>query len=470
MRTLQAALPAQTIPAEAEISLNLPVLLFTLGLTAVTTLGCAVIPALQTTRTSASDALRQRSANASESKSQIRLHGTLVVIQVALAVALLTVAGLLMRSIHRMSRVTLGVDATNLLTARLPIASERFQNPDTFTAYLERITERVAALPGVSDVSFTAVLPLQRGGFGMGVQIAGEAVAEKANRPFTFFKPVAPSYFQTMRMRMLQGRSLDPRDTRGSPPVAVISDAFARKYFPRRNPIGERVLLPAVLFGQMGLGPDVAWEVVGVVSDERVGGPGNQMWEPIVYASLEQAPQTVSQMLIVRGEGGSRLTREVLNTVHAINPDQVLTHVMTMEEVKADALGPMRFQSSVLGGFAFVALLLAALGIYGTLAHAVQRRTRELGIRAVLGATGRQLIGHVRSRGMKLVATGLALGVVIALSLSRLMAGFLFGTEANDPIAYGAAALILGVVAWVACTIPARRAAKVDPVICLRCE
>ena len=370
-----------------------------------------------------------------------------------------------------MSRVTLGVDATNLLTARLPIASERFPNPDTFTAYLGQISERVAALPGVRDVAFAITLPLQRGGYGMGVQIAGEPVAEKANRPFTFFKPVAASYFQTMRMRLLQGRALSSRDVRGSPPAAVINAAFARKYFPNRNPIGQRVLIPAVLFGQMAHGPDVAWEVIGVVSDERVGGLGNRVWEPIVYASLGQASQTLSQMLLVRSDvGASLLARDVRHAVYAINPDQVLTHVMTMEDVKADSLGPMRFQSTLLAGFALVALLLAAFGIYGTLAYAVERRTRELGIRAALGATGRQLIGHVRSRGMKLVGVGLALGLVLALSLRSVVSGFLFGTEAHDPIAFGSATLILGAVAWLACTLPARRAAKANPVVCLRSE
>ena len=471
MRAMNAALPAHTIPAEAEIALNGPVLLFTLGLTAVTTLGCAVIPAWQATRGGPADALRNRSIHTTDGKAQTRLQGSFVVIQVALALALLITASLLVQTVQKMNRVTLGVDATNLLTARLPMASERFPTPDTFTAYLAQIGERVAALPGVRDVAFTATLPLQRGGFGMGVQIAGDPVAPKADRPFTFFKPVGTSYFQTMRMPLLQGRALSSRDVRGSPPVAVISAAFARKYFPHRNPIGQRVIVAAVPFGQMGLGPDVAWEVVGVVSDERVGGLGNETWEPIVYASLEQAPQLVSQMLVVRGDAGvSRLAPEVRRAVHAINPDQVLTHVMTMEDVKAESLGPTRFQSMLLAGFALVATLLAAFGIYGTLAYAVERRTRELGIRAALGATGRQLIGHVRSRGLKLVATGLALGIGLALSLRTVIAGFLFGTEPHDPFAFASAVLILSAVAWLACTLPARRAARADPLVCLRAE
>jgi putative ABC transport system permease protein len=471
MRGLNVALPAHSVPAEAEIAVNVPVLLFSLALTILTTLVCAVVPAVQTTRAELAEALRKRSANASAGKAQTRLQGAFVVLQVALAFALLTTAGLLLRSIQKLKRVELGVDATNLLTARLPIDQQRFPIPDNFTAYLRQITERVAALPGVRDVSLAITLPLQRGGYGMGVQVVGDPLSDIANRPFTFLKPVAPSYFRTMRMRLLNGRALTPLDRRGSPPVAVINRAFAQKFFPNRNPISQRVLIEAVLFGQMGHGPDVAWEVVGVVSDERVGSPENRESEPIVYASMEQAPQMISQHLIVRGEvSATSLARDVRTAIHSINPDQVLTDVKTLEEIKTDSLGARRFQSGLLAAFALVALLLAALGIYGVLAHSVEQRRRELGIRSALGASARQLIGHILSRGMILVGIGLSLGIAIAFATTRLMTGFLFGVNARDPITLGAGFLLLGAVAWIACYFPARRAVKVDPIICLRCE
>jgi ABC-type antimicrobial peptide transport system permease subunit len=211
--------------------------------------------------------------------------------------------------------------------------------------------------------------------------------------------------------------------------------------------------------------------VVGIVSDERVGGLDNDEPEPIVYVSQEQSPQMVSQILVVRGEiPPALLEKHVRAAIRSVNPDQVLSDVRPLQQLRRELLAPRHFQTGLLVGFAAVALLLATLGIYGVLAHTVQQRTRELGIRSALGASGRQLVRHVLGRGMLLVGTGLALGVVAFLAASQMMSAFVYGVAESDPLSLGSGVVLLTSVAWVACYLPARRAAKVDPIICLRCE
>lgn len=468
---INAALPPGSLPGVREISISAPVVLFTLGLMIATTLVCALLPAARTTRPELAGAIYERTMRAPGGAVQSRLNGIFVVVQVALAFALLAAAGLLVRSVARLQRVDAGIDPSNLLTVRLPIAAKRFSNADAFSAYLRELAERVGAAPGVRNVAFALSLPLQRGGYGMGVQIVGEPEVDVANRPFTFFKPVSPSYFRALRMQIRRGRPLSPRDTSSAAPVVIINDAFARKYFPNRNALGQRVLIREVLFGKLGLGSDVAWEIVGIVSDERVGGLENEEPTPIVYASNEQSPQMISQILIVRGTlAPLPLEREVRAAIRGLSPDQVLADVKTIEQIRADSLGPRRFQSGLLVAFAAVALVLAALGIYGLLSYTVAQRTRELGIRSALGANARQLIRHVVARGMKLVGLGLALGVLIALAAGQLMSGFLFGITERDPVSFAAGIALLAMAAWIACYLPARRASMVDPIICLRSE
>ena len=471
IRIFGALLPAHALPAEAEVSLNVPVLLFALGLTIVTTVLCAVIPAVRVTCWDVFPALCQRSSHATSGAAQTRLQGMFVVLQVALAFALVATAGLLIRSIEKLQRVDLGVEAAHLVTARLPILEKQFPHPDAFTGYLRQITERVGSVPGVSDAAFTTTLSLQLGGYGMGVQIVGAPVAAQTDRPFTFFKPVSPSYFQTMRLRLQRGRSLSERDLKGSSAVAVVNEAFMKKYFAERDPLGQQLLIREVLFGQVGLGSDVAWQIVGVVSDEKVGGLDNTEAEPMVYVTNDQSPQMISQILVVRTElPPAFVLRDVRAAIRSVNPNQPVTDVKTLDQVKTDSLGVRRFQSGLLAAFASLALLLAGLGIYGVLSHAVERRTRELGIRSALGATPRQLIGHVLRRGMALAGVGVIAGLLLALGTSRLMSGFVFGISARDPFTIAAGATLIAIAAWLACYLPARRAARVDPIVCLRAE
>jgi putative ABC transport system permease protein len=267
-----------------------------------------------------------------------------------------------------------------------------------------------------------------------------------------------------------KGRALSDRDVKGSPPVTVINEMMAKKYFPNEEPIGKRILIQEIIPGKTQLGPEIAWEVVGVVANEIVNGIDDKNDNPGVYVTNEQSP-VFFQALLVRGSmDPAMLQKAIVAAVHEVDKDQPLTEVKTLEQIKSESMASNRLQSMLLGVFAAVAVLLSAIGIYGVISYSVAQRTHELGIRAALGASTGAILGLVLRAGMWMTGIGLVMGLAGTLALSRLLATLLFGVGERDPATIASVAAILGAVAFLACYIPAHRATRVDPMVALRYE
>jgi putative ABC transport system permease protein len=301
------------------------------------------------------------------------------------------------------------------------------------------------------------------------MQVAGRPMVERANRDGGFYKIVSPSYFTAMRLKLIKGRGLSEQDAKGAPPVLVMNERLAKRYFPTEDPIGKHVLIQEIVPGKTALGEDVSWEVVGVVASEKIGGPRDEQ-SAGVYVSNEQSP-AYGMTLIVRAKlDPLTLPNAIRAAIHSVNKDQPLGEFRTVDQIKEQALVGNRLQATLLGIFGAVALLLAALGIYGVISYSVEQRTHELGIRAALGASGGSLLGLVLMRGLVLTGIGLAIGLAGSLAVTRQMKSLLFGVGAQDPMTMAAVAAVLAAVAITACYLPSRRATRADPLVALRYE
>jgi predicted permease len=471
MRGLNAAIPPFSLPSEADITIDSRVLLFALALSVITGLIFGLAPAVQATRPDLAGSMKEGGRGATTGASRHRLRSALIVAEVALAFLLLSGSGLLIRSFFEMQHVDTGFNAENVLTAGLPISDKQFPNVDGLNSYLREVVNSIEDLPGVRDVALTSALPMQGWGYGMPFQRADKPIVDRANRKACFFKMVSPSYFRALGMTLEKGRGLGDRDVQGAPPVAVINETMARKYFRDEDPIGKRILVQDIVPGKTQLGPEIPWEVVGVVKDEKVGNLDDGADEnPGIYVSDQQSPVYFQALVIRAAMDPTRLEQTINSAVHRVNKDQALSNVKTLEQIKSESLAGNRLNSIMLGSFAAVALLLSAIGIYGVISYSVVQRTHEIGIRAALGASTTHVIGLILKRGLLMAGVGLVSGLAGALALTRLLASLLFGVGARDPATILVVAFTLAVVAALASFVPARRAAKVDPMICLRYE
>jgi putative ABC transport system permease protein len=303
----------------------------------------------------------------------------------------------------------------------------------------------------------------------MPFQIASRPMVDRAHRDGGFFKMVSASYFETLGIKLKRGRILNDRDTKGAPPVTVINDTFAKKYFANQDPIGQRVLIQEVVPGKTELGPEIPWEIVGVIVDEKISSL-NDVTSGGFYVSTEQSP-VYGVGLVVRGNlDPSALQKSIRQAVDGVNKDQALSDIRTLDQLKTQSLGASRLQTMLVAVFAGVALLLAAVGIYGVISYSVVQRTHEIGIRAALGASTGSLLRMVLVNGLTLMLIGLVIGIAGSLAVTRLLSTLLFGVSARDPLTMAAVALVLAVVSIAACLIPALRAARVDPLVALRYE
>jgi len=391
-----------------------------------------------------------------------------VVAEVAIAFVLLSGAGLLIRSFSKLQQVYPGFETTNVITMDLPMTAEHYPDGPQIIAYLGQIMDRIQAVPGIRAVATTSALPLEGWGYGMPFLIEGQPFVDRSNRPGCFYKIVSPSYFSSLSMRLLKGRALIESDTNGNLPVIVVNELMIKKYLKGEDPIGKRILIQQIVPGKHELGPEVAWLVVGVVADEKVNRLDDS--SPGVYVSYKQSP-TLDASLVVRGAmDPSRLVKSIESAVWQINKNQALPEIKTLEEIKSESVGPNRLRTVLLGVFATVALLLAAIGIYGVLSYSVAQRTHEMGVRAALGATYWDQLRLVLRGGMLLTAIGLGLGIAGALAATRLLGSLLFNVMPYDALTLAAVMAVLASVALAACYIPARRATRVDPMVALRYE
>jgi putative ABC transport system permease protein len=470
MAALRAAIPPNTLPAEANVALDVRVLLFTSALSILTGIVFGLAPAFVVTRGDVAGVMKDRARNTSAGIGSKALRNALVVTQVALAFVLLTGAGLLVRSLSHMLTADMGFDSTNVLTAGLPIATERFPDPQKLNLYVKSIITSIGAIPGVRDVAFTSALPLHGWGYGMPFQIAGQAPVDRANRPVCFFKMVSSTYFHTLGMRLLQGRSLNDRDTPGAPLVTVINETMRRKYLPNQDPIGKRILIQQIVPGKPQLGPELAWEVVGVVADERVTDLDNKRDNPGIYVTNDQSPVYFGGIVLRASLNPEFLQSALRSAVYQVNKEQPLMDIRTLDRLKSESMTSDGLKSALLAIFAAIALALSAVGIYGVVSYSVTQRTNEIGIRVALGATSGNVLALAMRGGIWMVLVGLGIGFAGSLAFARTLSTELYGVGAWDVPTLAGVGALLALITLAACFVPACRAARVDPVVALRRE
>jgi putative ABC transport system permease protein len=352
----------------------------------------------------------------------------------------------------------------------LPLSDKLYPDPARLDVYLRELIANLQSVPGVRDVAFASALPMQGWGYGMPFQIAERPPVDRANRHACFFKMVSPPYFQAIGMRLRRGRGLNDRDLPGAPPVTVVNETMVRKYFQNEDPIGERILVQQIVPGKTQLGPEVPWEIVGVVADERVSGLDDKNDNPGMYVTNEQSPVYFGGLVVKAAMDPSRLEKAIRKAVYDVNKDQPLTEIKTLEQIKSESMASDRLRSVLLTVFAAIALLLSTIGIYGVISHSVTQRTGEIGIRAALGASHSNLLALILRQGIAAMTAGLVIGFLGAVALTRLLSTMLFGVGVLDGLTITSAAGILACVSLAACYFPARRATRIDPAVALRYE
>ena len=455
------ALSPPGLPRVHDIALDGAVFVFALALTAIVALAVGLVPAMQTKRSDLNLTIQPSTRVTAGSHPMMRRG--LVVAEVALALVLLVSAGLLLRSLQRLFSVDPGFDGSHLLTLQVQESGHAYDSDANRLRFFARALEAVRAVPGVESAAFTAQLPLSGDYDVFGVQFEIDPAHEEGG----FRYAVTPEYVQTMRIPLRRGRLLNERDTTGTPTAVLINESFAKRKFGDADPIGRRVRL----------GPDVGhadkpWAtIVGVVGDVKQQSLALEAGEAF-YVPTTQWPWADDVLsLVVRTRGdAAALAPAIRSAIWSVDKDQPVVRVATMESLLAVSEAQRRFALIVFEAFALVGLLLAATGIYGVLSGSVSERMRELGIRAALGASRRDILGLVVKQGMRLTGLGVLLGLVGAVLASQALITLLFGVSRFDPITYAGVVLLLLVVAAIACWVPASRASNVDPAITLRAE
>jgi putative ABC transport system permease protein len=469
MRWLQTLVPPFSFAREANITMDGRVLVFALAISVATGLLFGIVPAFQATSPELTGIMKDGGRGSTDRASRKRFRDVLIVTEVGLAFILLVGSGLMMRSFFGLLSVDTGIDSSNVLTMGLPVTTERFPDPTELNLYLRNIRAAVDAVPGVRETAWSCAAPMQGSCYGMPMQVAGREAVDRANRQGGFYKVVSPSYFSALKLRMARGRALDDRDTKGAPPVLVINERLAKREFGDKDPIGERMLIQEIVPGKTELKAEIAWQIVGVVKDEKVNGIADER-SAGVYVSNEQSPVYFQTLDVRTNVEPLSLQKAITMAIRGVNKDQAIIGIRTVDQIKELSMASNRIQATLLGLFATVAVLLAGIGIYGVISYSVAQRTHEIGIRAALGASEGMLLRLVLSRGLILTLVGLVIGVAASLGLTRLMASLLFGVGARDPMTMALVGALLAIVALAACYIPARRATKIDPLIALRYE
>ncbi len=462
LRELALLFP-QALPRLKDVSVDVHVLAFAVGVSILTGILFGVVPALRVSRLAPALALRDGARTVTSGRGHHRLQTWLVIGETALGLVLLVCAGLLIRSFVSVLRVDPGFDPHHVLTARYTMPDAGYPH-DRKIHFVEELTARLAALPGVKSASAGWPMPMSGSGGTISFTVEGHPVA-KADHPSASLGLAQPGYFETMRIPLIAGRTFNKLDQTKSPPVIIIDQAFAKKYFAGVNPLGRRMTVD--------LGDDVVEhpvrEVVGVVGDIRQQGLAAEP-EPHYYLPWTQAVVTTPYLVIRTVGDPALLERAVRATVAEMDSDIPTYRVHPLEFYVSQAMAPERFQTLLLTSFAGIALLLAAVGLYGVLAYIVQQRALEIALRLAVGAQRGDVLRMILKRGMALAAIGVAAGLAISFVATRFMATLLYGVKPSDALTYCAMSLVLLVVAFLACAAPAYRAAQTDPMTTLRTQ
>ena len=464
MRGLEQLLPPLYLPREAIVTLDWRALLFSGVVAMLTGVLFGVAPAVHASRVDLSSSMRASSRTATGDRSRLRLRHSLVVAEIAISCVLLAGAGLLGRSFFAMRGIDAARDPDHVVVAGLFAPTGRFANPDEAQTFYRQVYERVAAIPGVTSTALSSAVPLEGWSDGMPLTIA-ETRANGGGG----YKQITPSYFATIGLAIVRGRGLTDADRKGSTPAIVVNQRFAEQYFPGGNPIGSHLLIQEIIPGARALGPEIPWEIVGVVQNEHAGGLGDQE-RGGMYVSTEQGPAYGPSIVLLTAIDASAIAEPLRAAIRSLDPGQAVTNIRTISSMQDDYVAPDRLRTSLIAAFGAIALILAAVGIYGVMAYSVEQRTHEIGIRAALGAGSGALVGLVMRQAAVLAVVGVAIGVGAALASGRVLSSLLFGVTPRDAVSITAAAVTLGITALFAAWIPARRAAAVDPIKALRTE
>jgi putative ABC transport system permease protein len=452
------------LPRLDETALDGTVLGFTALLAIVTGVLFGLLPALQLSRPDVTGILKDGGRSGTAGRSRQLARQSLVVLQLASSVVLALAAGLLIRSLIELNRIDLGFNPTNVLTAQLQVPATAYPQPADVVRFHRQVTERVSQIPGVRAAGSVRVLPLARTIGDWSIKIEGRPYVPEEN-PNGDYQAVTPGYFEAMGLKLIRGRFITAADREDAVPVAVINDTMAARYWPGEDAIGRQFMMGT---------DDKPWlTIVGIVGTVRhnavVEEPRNEMY--IAHAQLpghiRSAPRGMT--LVVKTDGNPlAISGAVRDAVRAIDRNLPVSDIQTMEDVTATALAQPRFVTLLLAVFAATALTLASIGIYGTISLLVSERTQEMGIRLALGADRPTILKLILGQGLVLTVAGLAAGVAGALLLTRTLSGLIYGVGTLDPLTFVAVPALLCAVALLACFIPARRAASVDPITTLR--
>ena len=467
-RLLIAFGPAE-LPHLDTIAIDARVVAFMTAVTIGAGVAFGAAPALNASRLDVNESLKEGSRSASDTMRRRRVRSALVVSEFAMALVLLVSAGLVLRSFFMRLAVDVGFDPRETVSMIVSVTGSKSADPARRATFFQTLVERVRALPGVESASAINHVPLHGDNWHFGFAIEGRPPAPPGRGPSAAYRVVLPEYFQTMRIPIVRGRDFTERDLSEAPHVAIVNEYMARRHWPGADPIGQRITWNPEK-------PDW-YTVVGVIKDVKQASWSREKSEEM-YFPYRQSPmylKTASfasyMTLVVRG-GSTPIstTRAIESIVHGLDADVPVSDVITLEDAVAEDLAEPRFYTWLLSAFAAVALVLAAVGIYGVMSHAVARRTHEIGIRLALGAARRDVFTIVVVQGLSLAAFGGAIGLGGAFAVTRFLHTLLFGVEPLDPVTFGMVTALLAAVGVLACAVPARRASRVDPVVALRCE
>ena len=460
-------LSAGSVPAAFSVSLDRSVLLFTLGVSILVGLVFGIVPALRTAQIDLRETLNEGSRGSTSGPGQHRLRGVLVAAEIAMAMLLLVGAGLLLKSFEHLQDVPPGFRPDHLLIADLPLSQTAYARPEQRFEFFERAVEHARSLPGIRSAAATTFLPVSGGGGLIHFNITGRPPKSPHDFIAAGFRATSAGYFETLGVPLLQGRLLAPGDIERAPAVVLINTTMAHTYFPNENPLGKRL--------QLGATPDnqiPTMEIIGVVGDVLQGLGDEAKAEMYVPYRQVDALLPIFQMSIVLRTSMEPLTAtsSLRSAISEIDPNQPIVNVRSMDQNIQTSVAQPRFRTWLIGTFAALALVLAAVGVYGVMSYSVTQRTSEIGIRVTMGAQPSDIVRIIVGEGLRLALVGVAAGVVGALLLSRVLRTFVFGVSTSDPATFAGVAIVLTLVGAAASYFPARRATRVDPLVALRYE
>jgi putative ABC transport system permease protein len=463
---LSAAIPAN-IPRVKDVGLDTSVLVFTMGISLLTGILFGLAPALQASKPDFNEALKEGGRGSTEGFSRNRVRSLLVISEVALSLVLLIGAGLMIKSFVQLLNVKPGFEPEHVLTANISLPPAKYPDVEKQSAFYQQVTERVRALPGIDSAGTVSPLPLSGSFIQNLVTIEGRPPLAPGEKPITNTRIISPDYLRAMGIPLQRGRNFTEHDDKDAPDVFLVNETFVRRFFPGEDPIGKRI---KVSIRPSPDKPDANGEIVGVVGDVKHQSLDKEAGPEAYVPAMKFAEGYMTVVARAASSDPAQLTSALRGAVQQVDPDQPVFDIQTMKQVLAESVARQRFNMLLLGLFAGIALLLAAVGIFGVMNYSVSQRTHEIGIRMALGAQTRDILKMVVGQGMILTFIGVVLGLVAAYFLTRVMSGLLYGVSTTDPLTFAGVSGLLVAAALLACYIPARRATKVDPMIALRYE